>query len=84
MANTVEVISTGQVVVTEVAEQAIDVTTAAQPLLVEVQTAGPQGPSGNTANGLPVGGDPGNILLKSSGSNYDAAWAATLDGGTFG
>jgi hypothetical protein len=44
MANTVEVISTGQVVVTEVAEQAIELTTAAQPLLVEVQTAGAQGP----------------------------------------
>ena len=44
MANTVEVISTGQVVVTEIAEQAIELTTAAQPLLVEVQTAGPQGP----------------------------------------
>lgn len=44
MANSVEVISTGQVIVTEVAEQAIEITTAAQPVLVEVQTAGPQGP----------------------------------------
>lgn len=44
MANSVEVISTGQVVITEVAEHAIELTTAAQPLLVEVQTAGPQGP----------------------------------------
>ena len=43
MDSTVEVISTGQVVVTEVAEQVIELTTAAQPLLVEVQTAGPQG-----------------------------------------
>ncbi len=84
MANSIEVISTGQVIVTEVAEQAIEITTAAQPLLVEVQTAGPQGPSGNTANGLPVGGNPGNVLIKSSESNYDAAWTATLDGGTFG
>jgi hypothetical protein len=46
MANSVEVTSTGQVVVTEVAEQAIELTTAAQPLVVEVQTAGPQGPQG--------------------------------------
>ena len=45
MANSIEVISTGQVVVTEVAEQTIELTTAARPLLVEVQTAGPQGPA---------------------------------------
>jgi hypothetical protein len=77
MANTVEVISTGQVVVTEIAEQAIELTTAAQPLLVEVQTAGPQG------IGLPSGGDPGSVLLKSSYANYDSEWSAVVDGGTF-
>jgi hypothetical protein len=73
MANTVEVISTGQVVVTEVAEQAIDVTTAAQPLLVEVQTAGPQGPPLNEVLRL---GDLANVsdTAKVSGSvlYYDA------------
>ena len=44
MSNSVEVQSTGQVVITEISEQAIELTTAAQPLTVEVQTAGPQGP----------------------------------------
>lgn len=44
MANTVEVSSTGQVVVTEVAEQVIEVISPTAPLTVEVQTAGPQGP----------------------------------------
>ena len=45
MANTVEVSSTGQVIVTEVAEQAVEVTSPTAPLTVEVQTAGPQGPA---------------------------------------
>lgn len=44
MANSVAVTSTGQVVVTEVAEQVIEVTSPTAPLTVEVQTAGPQGP----------------------------------------
>lgn len=44
MANSVEVSSTGQVVVTEVAEQVIEVVSPTAPLTVEVQTAGPQGP----------------------------------------
>ena len=44
MSNSVEVQGTGQVVITEISEQAIELTTAAQPLTVEVQTAGPQGP----------------------------------------
>lgn len=44
MANSVEVASTGQVVVTEVAEQVIEVISPTAPLTVEVQTAGPQGP----------------------------------------
>lgn len=46
-------------------------------------TEGPQGPSGVAAGGLPVGGDPGNILLKQSYANYESEWVATLDGGTF-
>jgi len=50
--------------------------------VVTITTAGPQGPSGD-GTGLPTGGDPGNILLKTTGANYDADWAATLDGGTF-
>ena len=46
MANTVEVVSTGQVLVTQVTEQAIEVQAPGAPLVVEVATAGPQGPQG--------------------------------------
>jgi hypothetical protein len=66
-----EITSINQVVVTETATS-----------VVEVKVPGPQGPSGSGA-ALPVGGDTGNVLLKSSSANYDAAWAATVDGGTF-
>jgi len=45
MSNTVEVVSTGQVVVSEVAEQVIEIITSSQARTVEVQTAGPQGPT---------------------------------------
>jgi len=83
MANSVEVLSSGQVLVTEVAEQVIEIRTATTPLTVEVATQGPQGPAGSVAGGLPSGGDPGNVLLKSSYDNYQAEWAATVDGGTF-
>ena len=38
------------------------------------------GPSGS---GLPTGGNPGDIMIKSSYANGDAGWAPTLDGGTF-
>jgi hypothetical protein len=55
---------------------------------VEVITAGPQGARGSqgidgVAVGIPTLGDPGNIIIKSSYTNYDTAWSATLDGGTF-
>jgi hypothetical protein len=69
---TTEITSINQVVVTETAAN-----------VVEVQVPGPQGPSGEATGSLPTGGDPGNVLLKSSGANYDANWAATVDGGTF-
>ncbi len=36
-----------------------------------------------SVNGLPEGGNVGNVLLKSSQANYDADWAPSLDGGTF-
>ena len=51
--------------------------------VVSVITAGPQGPSGEVGGGLPVGGNPGNILIKDTNANYDASWTAILDGGTF-
>tara|TARA_R100001082_G_scaffold94712_2_gene61728 strand:- start:672 stop:950 length:279 start_codon:yes stop_codon:yes gene_type:complete len=58
---------------------------------VDVITAGPQGasitgptgPTGATGAGIPTLGDPGNIIIKSSYTNYDIEWASTLDGGTF-
>jgi hypothetical protein len=83
MANSVEVLSSGQVVVTEVAEQVIEIRTATTPLTVEVATEGPQGPAGSVAGGLPTGGDPGNILIKGSYANYDSSWSPVVDGGTF-
>ena len=43
---------------------------------------GPPGPAGD-ATGLPVGGDPGSVLMKTTGVYYDANWVANLDGGTF-
>lgn len=48
MANSVEVTSAGQVVVTEIAEHAVEVVSPTAPLTVEIQTAGPQGPAGPT------------------------------------
>jgi hypothetical protein len=59
------------------------VVTVPQTSVVTATTVGPQGPSGIAAGGLPTGGDPGNILLKSSYANYESTWAANLDGGTF-
>ncbi len=43
MANGIEVTSTGQVVVTEVAAQTIEVVSPTAPLTVEIHTQGPQG-----------------------------------------
>jgi hypothetical protein len=59
------------------------VVTVPQTSVVTALTAGPQGPSGTAAGGLPTGGDPGNILLKTTYANYESAWTANLDGGTF-
>ena len=48
--------------------------------VVEVIHPGPQGPAGDA---LPLGGNPGDILMKDGYANGDADWAPTLDGGTF-
>ncbi len=45
--------------------------------VVKVITEGP------TGSGVPALGDPGNIIIKSSYTNYDTEWSAVLDGGTF-
>ena len=51
MANTVHIASTGQILVTEVAEQVIEVQAPAMPATVEVITVGPQGVQGLSAIG---------------------------------
>lgn len=73
-------------VVREEVVTALELQTPGTPIMVEVITAGPQGeagPMGDGANGLPTGGNPGNVLLKSSYGNYDAVWSPVVDGGTF-
>ena len=59
------------------------VVTVPQTSVVTALTEGPQGAPGLTSGGLPTGGDPGNILLKSSYANFESTWTANLDGGTF-
>ena len=39
--------------------------------------------SGESVNGLPVGGDTGELLVKESSVDYDAGWTNTLDVGNF-
>lgn len=54
--------------------------------VVEVVTAGPAGAAGvqgDPGPGVPTGGAPGNVLLKSSYANYESEWSAVVDGGTF-
>ena len=46
MANTVETVSTGQVLISQISEQVIEVQAPGAPLTVQVSTAGPQGPTG--------------------------------------
>lgn len=72
MANNAEVTSTGQVIITEVSEQVIEVQAPGAPLTVEVATAGPQGPTA-PAYGLGELNDV-NTTAKVAGSvlYYDA------------
>jgi hypothetical protein len=48
--------------------------------VVTITTAGPQGPAG-TGAGVPVGGATGDLLVKTSATNYATAWsdAPTVD-----
>lgn len=68
----VEITDAGNVVVVETARD-----------IVEVVTAGAQGASGPAGPGVPTGGQPGNVLFKSSYNNYESEWSAVVDGGTF-
>lgn len=52
MSNTVEVIGTQQVLVTETAVNVIELTAPSQPAVVEVATVGPQGPALSTLNDI--------------------------------
>lgn len=77
--NTVEVNETTNVVtVQQGAAQTVEVITQGPQ-----GVAGQQGQQGATGAGIPTLGDPGNIIIKSSYTNYDIEWASTLDGGTF-
>lgn len=68
----VEITDAGNVVVVETARD-----------VVEIVTAGAQGAAGAAGPGVPTGGQPGNVLLKSTYNNYETAWSAVVDGGTF-
>lgn len=46
--------------------------------VIEIGGGGVQGPPGP---GVPVGGDPGQVLAKKSGSNYDTEWIDPPAGG---
>lgn len=68
----VEITDAGSVVVVETERD-----------VVEVAHAGAQGAVGPAGVGVPTGGQPGNVLLKSSYNNYESEWSAVVDGGTF-
>ena len=69
---TVEITDAGTVVVTEATRD-----------VVNVVAAGPAGAQGVAGPGVPTGGAPGNVLLKSGYPNYESEWSAVVDGGTF-
>jgi hypothetical protein len=53
------------------------VTESSEDIVVNVSNAaGPQGPAGAAGQGVPVGGTTGQVLKKSSGTNYDTFWSA--------
>lgn len=71
MTNTVEIVSTGQVLVTQVSEQVIEVQAPGTPLTVQVTTAGPQGPrglAGDSSSSTLAGLTDVNVAAKVAGS----------------
>lgn len=87
MANTVEVTSTGQVLVTQISEQVIEIQAPTTPLTVEVVTAGPQGPAGASADLSAVDVLGFDTAAAASVTTGQLAWNATegtLDVGTSG
>ncbi len=43
--------------------------------------AGPTGPQGPAGQGVPTGGTTGQVLTKTSSTNYDTYWATPSGGG---
>ena len=70
--------TTNQVTVTQGSNNTATITTTGPQ-----GEAGPTGVAGPTGAGIPTLGETGNIIIKSSYNNYDIAWSATVDGGTF-
>jgi hypothetical protein len=74
--------STATVVVTEaqysvvVTENGQATTVVTPPTAISVLVASP-GPAGPPGPGVPIGGTTGDLLVKSSNTNYDTAWTAT-------
>ena len=42
---------------------------------------GPEGPQGDPGEGVPAGGSTGQVLIKTTGTDYDAEWADSAGGG---
>ena len=48
-------------------------------LSVGVSQTGPTGATGLAGQGVPTGGNTGDILVKNSATNYDASWQPVFD-----
>ena len=46
----------------------------------DVGAAGPQGPKGDTGEGVPSGGTAGQVLTKVSGTDFDTQWSTPQSG----
>lgn len=47
---------------------------------VDIPTlTGPQGPQGSAGQGIPMGGNENNVLVKNSPANYDTSWKSLVD-----
>lgn len=88
MTNTVTVTETQNTVSVNETTNTVTVTEGTNSVISAV-TQGPQGArgldgaTGPVGAGMPTLGDPGNIIIKSSYTNYDIDWVSSLDGGTF-
>ena len=79
MANTAAVVSTGQIIITEVAERVVEITTPGTPALVEIAVEGPkgiQGPQGIPGTAVPLGALP-DVNLQTAVDNSILVYDAT-------